>query len=200
MTRRLAREEGVFAGVSSGAAVAGALKWVRANDREGMNVVILLPDSGSRYLSKVYNDQWMAEHRFLDEGPTWGTIATLLADRRPVVTVPDTLAATDAIGLLKTHGISQVPVLRDGKVVGVLHEKTLLEAALTQTASARAGELATHDFCVVDPSTDIAVVSDLLRRFRIALVMDDQEHLVAVLTRIDLIDHLARRATPGGSG
>jgi cystathionine beta-synthase len=194
MTRRLAREEGVFAGVSSGAAVAGALKWVRANDRAGANVVILLPDSGSRYLSKVYNDQWMAEHGFLEEEPAWGTIATLMTDRKAVVTVPDTLPANDAIALLKTHGISQVPVLRDGKVIGILHEKALLEAALKHEATARAGDLATHDFCVVDPSTDVAVVSDLLRRFRIALVMDEKEALIGVLTRSDLIDHLARRA------
>ncbi len=204
MTRRLAREEGVFAGVSSGAAVAGALKWVRANDRAGMNVVILLPDSGSRYLSKVYNDQWMPEHGFLEEEPAWGTVQTLLADRRPVVTVPDTLPATEAIALLKTHGISQVPVLRDGKVIGILHEKTLLEAALrherfrspaspSDMASSRAGDLATLDFCIVDPATDLAVVSDLLRRSRIALVMDEKETLSGVLTRIDLLEHLARR-------
>jgi predicted transcriptional regulator len=90
----------------------------------------------------------------------------------------------------------------------MLHEKALLEAALRHEAfrspasppdmaSARAGDLATHDFCVVDPSTDVAVVSDLLRRFRIALVMDDKEKLAGVLTRIDLIDHLARRAANG---
>jgi cystathionine beta-synthase len=194
MTRRLAREEGVFAGVSSGAAVAGALKWVRANDRPGMNVVVLLPDSGSRYLSKVYNDQWMAEHGFLDDTPTWGTVAAMLDGHGPVVTVPDTVLATDAIGLLKTHGISQVPVLRDGKVVGILHEKALFEAALRGAASERAGELATHDFCVVDPSTEVTVVSDLLRKFRIALVMDDRERLVAVLTRIDVLEHIARLA------
>jgi cystathionine beta-synthase len=199
MTRRLAREEGIFAGVSSGAAVAGALKWVRANDRAGMNVVVLLPDSGSRYLSKVYNDQWMAEHSFLDDSPSWGTVATMLSDHDhgQVVTVPDTLPATEAIGLLKTHGISQVPVLRDGKVVGILHEKALFEAALRGDASLRSGDLATHDFCVVDPSTEVTVLSDLLRKFRIALVMDDQERLVAVLTRIDVLAHVARRALPG---
>lgn len=195
MTRRLAREEGIFTGVSSGAAVVGALKWVRSNDREGMNVVILLPDGGSRYLSKVYNDQWMAENGFLEEATALGTVGEIVDafSERAVITIPDTTPATEAIGLLKLHGISQVPVLRGDKVLGVLHERNLLEAALKQTpVVARAGELATHDFCVVDRSTDVAVLSDLLRKVRIALVMED-DALVGVVTRIDLIDHIARR-------
>ncbi|MEQ1502744.1 MAG: pyridoxal-phosphate dependent enzyme [Myxococcota bacterium] len=195
MTRRLAREEGIFTGVSSGAAVAGALKWVRANDREGLNVVILLPDGGSRYLSKVYNDQWMAEHGFLDDKPSMGTVGDIVdaSGGRAPITVPDTTVATEAIGLLKLHGISQVPVLREGKVLGVLHERNLLEAALARKPVVpRAGELATHDFCVVDRSTDVTVLSDLLRKTRIALVMEG-DALVGVVTRIDLIDHIARR-------
>ncbi len=73
MTRRIVREEGIFAGGSSGAAVAGALKWVRNNDKEGLNVLILLPDSGARYLSKIFNDKWMEENGFLDPSASFGT-------------------------------------------------------------------------------------------------------------------------------
>lgn len=201
MTRRLAREEGLFAGGSCGAAVAGALKWVRAHDREGQNVVVLLPDSGSRYLSKIYNDQWMSENGFLEPETPLGRVGEIVdaAPREPI-TIPDTTEATEAIGLLKVHGISQVPVLRGGKVIGVLHERTLLEAALSRGPhDARAGELATHDFCVVDRGTEVAVLSDLMRKVRTALVMEG-DTLEAVLTRIDLIDHVARRtADAGGS-
>ena len=64
MTRRLVREEGIFAGASCGAAVAGALKYLRKNDREGMVAVIILPDSGRNYLSKVFSDNWMSENGF----------------------------------------------------------------------------------------------------------------------------------------
>ncbi|MEQ1565767.1 MAG: pyridoxal-phosphate dependent enzyme [Myxococcota bacterium] len=201
MTRRLAREEGIFTGVSSGAAVAGALKWVRANDRPGLNVLILLPDGGSKYLSKVYNDQWMAEHGFLEEAPKLGTVGEIVdgLGKRPVITLPDTTPAAEAIGLLKMHGISQVPVLRDGKVLGVLHETTLLEAALKHApVPPRAGEIATLDFCVVDRATEVTVLSDLLRKVRIALVMES-DALVAVVTRIDLIDHIARKTVTAGS-
>jgi cystathionine beta-synthase len=199
MTRRLCREEGLFVGVSSGAAVLGALKWVAANDKPGMNVVILLPDGGSKYLSKVYNDQWFAEAGFAEEAPKLGTVADILEalGKREVVTVPDTLPSNEATRLLKQHNISQVPVMRDGRVIGVLHEKNLLEAALSSVGHSkpppRAGELGSLDFCVVDKGTDVAVLSDLLRKVRIALVME-QEALVGVVTRIDLIDHIARRS------
>ncbi len=201
MTRRLAREEGIFAGGSCGAAVAGALKWIRANDREGMNVVILLPDSGSRYMSKIFNDQWMSENGYLDEAPGLGTVGDILetVGPRETITAPATLEATEAIGLLQVHGISQVPVLADGRVLGVLHERQLLEAALrTGPVIPRAGDLASHDFCTVTRSTDVGVLSDLLRKVRIALVMQD-DALVGVLTRIDLIDHIARRHSTGAS-
>ncbi|MCA9490306.1 MAG: pyridoxal-phosphate dependent enzyme [Myxococcales bacterium] len=193
MTRRLCREEGIFAGVSSGTAVAGALKWVRANDREGLNVVIVLPDGGSKYLSKVYNDQWMAESGMLEEPPTLGSVADILetnGNRKPIV-VDEKVTVIDAIRLLKEHGISQVPVMRGDRIAGVLHETNLLEAALGPKTST-AGSLATMDFCVVDRNTDVTVLSDLLRRSRVALVMEN-EQLIGVVTRIDLIDHVARK-------
>ncbi len=199
-TRRLAREEGIFAGGSSGAAVAGGLKWLRQNDRPGLRALVLLPDSGVRYLSKIYNDQWMQEGGYLDPVQGLGTVRDVLVSvhARPPITVPDTMKATEATGMLKLNGISQMPVLRDGKVVGIVHERSLLEAALRGSAGvgARAGELADHNFSTVGLDTEVTVLSDLLRKHRIALVYEDNS-LRAVLTPIDLIDHIAR-LTGGG--
>jgi cystathionine beta-synthase len=193
MTRRLAREEGIFAGVSSGTAVMGALKWAKVHGKPGMNILVILPDGGSKYLSKVYNDQWMAEAGLLEEAPRLGTVAEILDAQgaRSPITV-DVSASLSAVGaLLKRHDISQVPVMKDGKIVGVLHDKNLFEAAL-QGKPALAGELATMDFCVVDRSTDVTVLSDLLRKVRVAFVtVGDQ--LTGIVTRIDLIDHVARK-------
>jgi cystathionine beta-synthase len=197
MTRRLCREEGIFGGGSCGAAVAGALRWVRQNDREGMNVLILLPDSGAKYLSKIYSDQWMSENGFLEPRVGLGSVADLLKQIGPreAISVPDTMQATEAIGLMKVHGISQLPVLRDGQVIGVIHERALLEAALRSGPKvARAGELADNNYCTVSTEADLAVVTDLLRKVRIALVLEDNE-LKHVLTRIDIIDHVARAAS-----
>lgn len=194
MTRRLCREEGIFAGGSCGAAVAGAIKWLKRNDAKDLNVVILLPDSGARYMSKIYNDQWMAEGGYLDVVEGLGATSDVVhgLGQREVITVADTATASETIGLLKLHGISQMPVLKEGKVVGVIHEKHLLEAALNRgPTSARVGDLADQNFCTVNPDTEVSVLSDLLRKNRIALVFDEGE-LVSVLTRIDLIDHVAR--------
>jgi cystathionine beta-synthase len=195
MTRRLAREEGILVGVSCGAAVVGALKYTRLHDREGLNVVVLLPDSGSRYLSKVYNDKWMEEQGFLEPSIGLGTVRNVLDSlgKREVITVPDTMRVAEAIGLMKLHGISQVPVLRDGTVVGILHERTLLEHTLrTGQREARAGELADTNYCTLDLDTEVAVATDLLRKVRIALVLQNNK-IIGVLTRIDILDHVAKR-------
>ena len=194
-TRRLAREEGIFAGGSCGAAVAGALKWVKANDREGMNVVILLPDSGSRYLSKIYNDQWMSDNGFLDAEQGLGVVADVLetVGPRAPITAPHTLPATEAVALLRTHGISQIPVLDGTKILGTLHERHLLDAAIQKKDMTRpVSELCTPDFCTVDRSTEVSVLSNLLRKAHIALVMDGGR-IEAVLTRIDVIAHVSAK-------
>lgn len=194
MTRRLAREEGLFVGGSCGAAVAGALKYLRKHDRPGLTAAVLLPDSGSRYMSKIYNDQWMEDNGFVDPPINLGTVAEILANlgpRKPII-VDASVKVTEAIGLLKLHGISAMPVLRDGAIVGVIHENRLLEAALSNSPTeARCGDLADSSFCTVTTDTEVAVLSDLMRRMRLALVMSGSD-LHAVLSRIDIIDHVAR--------
>ena len=196
MTRRLAREEGIFAGGSCGAAVAGALKWLKTNDAEGLNVVILLPDSGAKYLSKIYNDAWMEENGYLEPQAKLGTVGDLLANMEPQnpVTVTEDVTATEAIGLMKVHGISQLPVMRGDSLVGIVHERRLLEEALKagpNKTSMRAGDLADNNYCTVDHDTEIGVVSDLLRKMRVALVLVDGK-LTGVISRIDILDHVAR--------
>ncbi len=196
-TRRLCREEGLFVGGSCGAAVAGALRWLEEHDKEGLNVLILLPDSGSRYISKIYNDAWMEENGYLTPQPNFGTVRDVMKglDAREPVTVDASASTTEAIGLMRLHGISQLPVLQNGKVLGVLHEKRLLEEALKAGPGrvTHAGEFADNNYCVVDLATDVTVVTEMLRKTKIALVMDEgDDKLVGVLSRIDLIDHVAR--------
>jgi cystathionine beta-synthase len=199
MTRRLAREEGVLGGVSCGAAMAGALKYVRLHDRAGLNVVVLVPDSGSRYLSKVYNDKWMEENGFLEPSVGLGTVRDIVDGLGPreVIAVPDTMRPAEAIGLMKLHGISQVPVLRAGEVVGVLHETALLEAALKSGHRGQSvAELAEMNYCTVDATTEITLLTDLLRKTKIALILEDGK-LKGVITRIDVLDHVAKLTSRG---
>ena len=130
MTRRLAREEGLFIGQSCGMAMAGALDWLDAH-RDDLTeddvVVVLLPDSGFRYLSKTYSDEWMRRQGFLS--PAAGlTVDAVLAGRsaEAVVAVGPDATLADAIGLMTARGISQVPVLDAGEPVGSLSERGVL--------------------------------------------------------------------------
>ena len=92
MTRRLVREEGLYVGGSCGAAVAGALKYLKRHDRPGLTAVVLLPDSSSKYLSKIFNDGWMRENGFLDPETRFGTVSDLIGGRsdRTLVTIEPT--------------------------------------------------------------------------------------------------------------
>jgi cystathionine beta-synthase len=197
MTRRLCREEGMFVGGSSGAAVAGALKWLGRHDREGMNAVVILPDSGSRYMSKIFNDKWMEENGYTDPPVSLGTVAEILLPLgdREIITVNGDVRLAEAIGLLRLHGISALPVMRGDQVVGVIHENRLLEAALANNrAELLCGDLADASYCTVGVDTEVAVLSDLMRSVRLALVLDEGK-LISVLSRIDIIDHVARRTS-----
>ena len=125
MTRRLVREEGLFVGGSGGMVVAGALRWIRAHNLEAdKTVVVLLPDSGARYLSKVFSDDWMRENGYLERG----MVSEILAERNRqlvVASCDDTVGAV--IGQMKSDGISQMPVVdADGKLMGIISEVDLL--------------------------------------------------------------------------
>ncbi len=131
MTRRLAREEGLFVGQSCGMAVAGALDWLHAHRGELTEadvVVVLLPDSGFRYLSKTYNDEWMRRNGFL-EAPAVLTAAGVLSARGRtdgVLSVDAASTLAGAIATMTEHGISQLPVVSGGEIVGSLSERGVL--------------------------------------------------------------------------
>lgn len=192
-TRRLAQEEGLMVGGSCGAALAGVVRYLEQHDRPGLNIVVLLPDSGSRYLSKIYNDKWMEENGFLTPQPEFGTVGDVMdaLGDRSVIECTSATSASDAGALMRQHGISQMPVLDDGKIRGVLTERALLDAALNGGIPDGIGDLVGDDYATVTRHSSVASASDLLRKVRVALVLDNKK-LTGVLTRIDLIDHVAR--------
>jgi len=140
MTRRLAREEGLFVGQSCGMAVAGALDWLEAHrgDLSAEDVVvILLPDSGFRYLSKTYNDEWMRRNGFLEETPSL-TVGNVLAARKrqdAVIGVAPDATLAEAIETMMANGISQVPVMEGDAVVGSLSERGVLNRLIEAPGS-----------------------------------------------------------------
>jgi cystathionine beta-synthase len=187
----------LYVGGSSGAVVAGALKYARKLDRP-LNIVVLLPDSAAKYLSKIYNDAWMREHGFLDDAIGLGTVSDLMKarDQKLVTTKPST-RVRDVIALLKSNAISQVPVVEDGRLIGAVSEVELLRYLATgeHSLDSTVGSLVESDYASVSPDTKIELVQGLLADARMAVVLDG-DNLIGVITKIDLIEYLARKRGP----
>ena len=134
MARRLVREEGVFTGGSGGGAVAGAIKYARENNlTEDDTILVILPDSGSRYLSKVFNDNWMRENGFLDRPRRsyYASDVQTAKGEKETITVQEDASVEEVVALMKEYGISQAPVVDTGNhLVGVVTELALLEHLL----------------------------------------------------------------------
>ncbi len=195
MTRRLVREEGLFCGASSGAAVAGAVKWLQRNATPDMRSLVLLPDAGSRYLSKVYNDNWMREKGYLEPEMGLGNVHELLDHKgrgRELICATPTQKVSEVIGMLKVHGVSQVPVVEDGKVLGILTESRLFERALAgNRGTETVRDLADANYSAVDESTEIGVLTELFKRSKVAIVIEAGKP-IDIITRIDLIDYISK--------
>ena len=200
MTRRLAREEGLFVGQSCGMAVAGALQWLKAHRAELTTddvVVIVLPDSGFRYLSKTYNDTWMRDHGFLERRTdlTAAEVLTLRRNGSQVVGIQQTDTVQHAISVMAEYEISQMPVLDpDGQVVGSLNENGLLNR-LIENPSVREDTVDVvmgEPFAIVPRGLHLELLSAYLEDGPGAVLVEPEEGSgYAILTRSDLIRALA---------
>jgi cystathionine beta-synthase len=196
MTRALVREEGIFCGGSSGAAVAGAIKYAEKLGDTKKNILVLLPDSAQKYLSKIFDDKWMSENGFLEEPDALGTVADLLKSKpkRPIVTVSKGASVRDTIALLKEHGISQVPVLDAGRLEGLVSEIDLLNYLLGTPGKTGAtiDALIEADYATVTLQTKVKLLKNIFNDAKLVCVLD-RDDLIGVVTKIDLIEYLATR-------
>ncbi|MFB6248730.1 MAG: pyridoxal-phosphate dependent enzyme [Salinibacter sp.] len=202
MTRRLAQEEGLFIGQSCGMAMAGALKWMEAH-RDTLTaddvVVVMLPDSGFRYLSKTYNDEWMRNHGFLERKPdvTADEVLNLRRDHTDLVAAAPADEIGTVIERMTEEGISQMPVIDDNEVVGSVTETRILNR-LIDAPDARTQPVRTimgDPFPVVPASLHLDHLSAYLEQNAGAVLVDhgpDSRQGYSVLTKSDLISALAR--------
>ncbi|HEY1958149.1 MAG TPA: pyridoxal-phosphate dependent enzyme [Polyangiaceae bacterium] len=196
MTRDLTRYEGLFVGGSGGAAVAGALKWAREHGKAGQKILVFLCDAGQKYVSKIFNDDWMRENGFLEEQPGLGTVRDLLGSRyrKKIVTVSPNASVREAIDVLKSQDISQVPVVDGGKLRGIVQEVDLLRHLVSgkKTLDSPVADLAEGDYATVTPDTKIELLQNALSDAKVAMVTEGEE-LVGIVAKIDLIDFLAKQ-------
>ncbi len=194
--RDLVRLEGLYVGGSAGAAVAGAVKYARQSKKK-QNIVVVLPDSAAKYLSKIFNDEWMRENGFLDEEAGLGTIRELLENKgsEEVITARADDRVRDVVSRMKAHGISQLPIMKGGNLLGAVAEVDLLRYLVSgeHSLDSPVEPLVESDYATLTPETRIENVQGLLNTTRMAVVLDGAK-IVGIVTKIDLIDYLARRA------
>lgn len=193
LARRLAREEGILVGGSSGTALAAALRVARELPA-GALVVVLFPDSGRGYLSKIFNDDWMRENGFLDAATPRQRVADVMRGkvRSELVAVAPQDSIASAVDILRKYGISQLPVIDCHQVVGSLQEAQLLKIIFEGSPLSRhVGEIMGRPFPVVDDHEEIQGVYRALLGGASAVVVASEGMPSGVLTKIDLIEFLA---------
>ncbi len=196
MTRELVRQEGIFCGGSSGAAVAGAIRYAEQLGDVKKNIVVLLPDSAQKYLSKIFDDEWMRSNGFLEEEDPLGTVRDLLGAKRqrPIVSAHKGDSLKSVIGLMKEHGISQIPVTESGRLSGLVSELDLLNYLLQNPGKmdTQVDQLVEADYATVTPQTKIKLLKTIFNDAKLVCVLE-KDDLVGVISKIDLIEYLASK-------
>ena len=192
MTREIARKEGIFAGNSAGSAVAGLLQLKDRLKKDDV-VVIIFHDHGTRYLGKMYNDDWLRERGFLQDEKL--TAKSILAKREPqeMVTIDSEKSVLEAINAMKSLNISQIPVVQQGMVVGRITESDILNALLENPSikSAKVSIIQTASFPFVDLNTSIDKISGLINKENSAVLVEDENGRIEIITQYDIIDAIS---------
>jgi len=195
--RELLKSEGIMAGTSSGTLVAAALRYCR-EQTEPKRVVTLICDSGNKYLSKVYNDFWMIDQGFIERERS-GDLRDLITRRhreRAVATIGADETVLAAYQRMKLYDVSQLPVMRGGRIVGIVDEEDILLGVYDNPGHFRrpVTEAMESHLVTVPPDATLEQLMDIFKRGMVAIVVDRDEFL-GLITRIDLLNWLRRRAT-----
>ncbi|MBI2609146.1 MAG: cysteine synthase A [Deltaproteobacteria bacterium] len=199
MTRRLVKEEGIFAGGSSGFAVQGAIQ-VAEKLNVPKNIVVLLPDSADRYLSKIFNDTWMKENGCLDGGEAFGTARDIINEKKDkeVKTAKKDDSPFTIIDLMKEFNISQLPVFAGANLVGVIEETPLLRyLAHNKNASTKDSieHLITKNIVQCSLDEPIEKISHEIHNGKVVVVYEGGK-CKGIITKIDLITHYKNKLHP----
>lgn len=201
-TRELLTSEGIYSGVSSGSAFVGAVKWVRGQGArmDGKHVLIIFPDSGNRYSSKVYDDDWMREVGFLESKT--GNVGDLLRalDKKPgdLIKAHQSDKISAVIAQLSEAGVSQMPVLdENGWIKGIVRESVILKSLYSQQSGVDdpVENLIDTSVAYITAGDSIERVSKLVTEGKVPLVTDpdDGDNLLGIITDIDLLNFLGSK-------
>lgn len=192
MTRDIARKEGIFVGNSAGAAIGGLIQLKDKLKPEDV-VVVIFHDHGSRYMGKMYNEDWLRERGFLQDEKL--TAKSILAKKESteIVTLDAQKTVLEAINTIKSMNISQIPVTQQGMIVGKIAESDILSALLENPGlkSAPISEIMTATFPFVDLNTSIDKISSLINKENSAVLVEDESGKIEIITQYDIINAIS---------
>jgi cystathionine beta-synthase len=198
IARQMIRQEGLLVGGSSGSAVWAALQICKELG-PGKRVVVILPDSIRNYLTKFVDDRWMRQQGFVKNDWEMGNVGDVMRQigRREVISLDLNDKLGRATELFKQHGISQMPVLDDGKLAGIITESDVLHHLVTgrSTKDTIVAEVMERKVATVGTHAGSGELPRIFERGEVAIVVDDQRTVVGILTKMDLIEMLAARKT-----
>lgn len=192
MTREVALKEGIFAGNSTGSAVAGVLQMKDTFKKDDV-VVIIFPDHGSRYMGKMYNEDWLRERGFLKDEKLTARDIIKKKERQEIITIDCEKSVLEAINVIKSLNISQIPVTQKGMVVGKITESDILDALLDNPAlkSSPVQTITTAPFPFVDLNTSIDKISSMINKDNIAVLAEDDQGKIEIITQYDIINAIS---------
>ncbi len=192
MTREIARREGIFAGNSAGSAIAGLLQLKDKLKPEDV-VVVIFHDHGSRYMAKMYNEDWLRERGFLVDEKL--TAKSILAKRNEpeVLSVDGKKTVLEAINMMKTLNISQLPVTQQGMLIGKVTESDILTALLENPSlkSSAVEDIMSKSFPFVDVNTSVDKISSMIHKDNAAVLVEYEPGKIGIITQYDIIEAIS---------
>ena len=192
MTREIARKEGIFAGNSAGSAMAGLLQ-LKDELIEGDVVVIIFHDHGSRYMGKMYNDDWLRERGFLKDEKLTAKSIISKRENQAIVTIDCEKTVLEAMNAIKTLNISQIPVTQQGMIIGKLTESDILNCVLDNPflKSSSIHSIMTPSFPFIELNTSIDKISTMINKDNSAVLVEDEHGKIEIITQYDIINAIS---------
>ena len=193
MARRLIRQEGLLCGGSSGAAAWAAHEIARRSE-PGTRIVTILPDSVRNYMTKFMDEGWMKDNGFTEHDWATQTVGDLLLrlPRRRVLCAKSTDTIADAVAQMKEHGVSQLPVVDNGSLTGIVTESDLLSRLVEGNASlaGAVAEVMFRKVSTLEASDDAGALLEFFARGEVGVVIDAERAVVGIITKMDLVENL----------
>lgn len=192
MARRLAKEEGLFCGYSAGSCLQGLMQ-LKQNLKPDDLVVCVLHDHGSRYVAKIYNDQWMMERGFLDV-KTFRDIVSARSAKQKLIAVEKEHSIAEAVELMKKYDIEHIPVMENGEPIGAISENGLFQKMFSNPdiRQMKVAALMENAFPVVDFNTPVERIGTLITRENGAVLSRDETGNYHIVTKYDIIQAMAK--------